>query len=89
MIANKLMGRMMEVFLLLLDELDDVAGVIRHVWRRVAGFLIALGLFFATGWLALHQPLLSAVGVAAVLSFTLLDLVRRRRVEEAKKQPSA
>jgi hypothetical protein len=75
----------MEVFLLLLDELDDVAGVIRHVWRRVMGLLLALALFCATGWLLLHQPLLSAVGVAAVLSFALLERVRRRLLEARTK----
>lgn len=76
----------MEVFLLLLDELDDVAGVIRHVWRRVFGFMLAAALFCATGWVVLHQPLLSAIGVAAVLSFALLDLVRRRKFAEATKK---
>jgi hypothetical protein len=74
----------MEVFLLLLDELDDVAGVVRHVWRRVLGLLIALALFFATGWLVLHQPLLSLVTVAAALSFALLEFVRRRMSEARK-----
>jgi hypothetical protein len=75
----------MEVFLLLLDELDDVAGVVRHVWRRGLSFLIALGLFFATGWLVLHLPLSSACGVGAALSLMLLELARRRRLAEAKK----
>jgi hypothetical protein len=75
----------MEVFLLLLDELDDAVGVVRHVWRRVLSFLIALGLFFATGWLVLLLPPLSACGLGAALSLILLELARRRRLAEAKK----
>jgi|SoiMethySBSTD1v2_1073268.scaffolds.fasta_scaffold510038_1 hypothetical protein len=69
----------MEVFLLWIDELDDMLSAARHLAPKLLGFLFALALFAATV-LALsitpHAPLVVA---AVVLSATLAEAVRRRR----------
>jgi hypothetical protein len=73
----------MEFLLLWIDDLDDAVGALRHLAPKILGFLIALTLFAATG-LALSlapQATLSIAGL--VLSASLIEAVRRRRIDRA------
>lgn len=69
----------MEVFLLLLDEIDDAVAVLRSLWPRLLGLLLAFTLLGATGFVFLSFPRLALPLVAAVLSITLFERLRRRR----------
>lgn len=69
----------MEVFLLLLDEIDDAVAVLRSLWPRLLGLLLAFTLLVATGFVFLSFPHLALPLVAAVLSITLFERLRRRR----------
>lgn len=66
----------MEVFLLLLDELDDMACALRILWRPIFSFLTASILFFATGYGLLHAPL---IGFGLLATFMLLLTMHARR----------
>lgn len=67
----------MEIFLLLLDEIDDVFGILRSRARSIMGFMTALLLFCATGFLLLQLPLL-AFALFAVSIWLLTVAVRSR-----------
>jgi hypothetical protein len=76
----------MEFLLLWIDDLDDAVGALRHLAPKILGFLFALFLFAATG-LALSlapQATLSIAGL--VLSVSLVETVRRRRVDRIRAQ---
>lgn len=62
----------MEIFLLLLDEIDDVFGALRSLARPIVGFMTALLLFCATGFWLVHLPLpaLALLAVSACLLMT-------------------
>lgn len=66
----------MEIFLLLLDEIDDAFGVLRSYSHYFFGFIAALTLFCATGWLLLRSPL---VAIAVVASMSLLFVAAQAR----------
>ena len=68
----------MEVFLLLLDELDDMAGAMRILWRPIFSFLTASVLFFATGYWLLHVPF---IGLGLLATFLLLLFTMHARRE--------
>ncbi len=70
----------MEFMLQWADDLDDALGVLRHYAPRVLGLLIALTLFAATGFALLHAPQAALAGLALLLSVTLIELLRRRRL---------
>ncbi len=67
----------MEIFLLLLDELDDAAAILRARLPQLLGLLMALGLFALTVLAALQWPALVLAGLAATLAW-LLPLSRLR-----------
>lgn len=74
----------MEVFLLLLDEIDDAVAMLRSAWPRLLGLSLAFSLLLATGFGYLHFPRLALPLVAVLLSATLFERLRRRhRVETA------
>jgi membrane associated rhomboid family serine protease len=56
----------MEIFLLLLDELDDAAAILRVLWSRFLGFFVACGLFASSVMVAMHWPIYWPI-LAAVL----------------------
>jgi len=56
----------MEDFLLLFDELDDLVAMVGALWRPIAGFLLAVALFVAIGFVFYSIPML-AEGIALVL----------------------
>ena len=54
----------MEVFLLWLDNLDDLVGSVRLLWPAMLSFAIALALFVATILVVMQWPwLLAVVGI--------------------------
>lgn len=59
----------MEIFLLLLDELDDAVAVLGSLAYRIIGFLFALSLFGLTGFLLVQLPLpiMALLGICGVL----------------------
>jgi hypothetical protein len=70
----------MEFFLLWADDLDDALGAARHLAPKILGLLVALALFAATGFALIHATPATLGGVALLLSATLLEMIRRRRV---------
>ena len=73
----------MEFLLLWLDDLDDALGALRHFAPKILGLLLALALFAATGF-ALSRIPHATLAVAAVLSVTLFESVRRRRTSRLR-----
>lgn len=74
----------MEVFLLWLDELDDVACVMRAVWRSIAGFLTAVALFAATVYSLVQMPLFAAgLLIVSLLAFSMLHVRRHYQFLQA------
>jgi fatty acid desaturase len=51
----------MEIFLLLLDELDDAAAVLRVWCAQLAGFFIACVAFVSSILAIMHWPMLAAL----------------------------
>ena len=71
----------MEFLLLWIDDLDDAVGATRHLAPKILGFLCALALFAATGFALLRAPQVTLAAVGIVLSASLFESVRRRRVD--------
>ncbi|MGE0114728.1 MAG: hypothetical protein AB7T07_07570 [Steroidobacteraceae bacterium] len=74
----------MEIFLLLLDELDDAAASLRMLWRQLLGFLLACGLFAMSILTAMRWPLLA---VAVILLLALLPVLRRKPIYRYRMDP--
>jgi hypothetical protein len=74
----------MEFLLLWIDDLDDAVGALRHLASKILGFLAALVLFAATGFALLRAPGATLAVVGIVLSASLFESVRRRRVDRAR-----
>ncbi len=68
----------MEIFLQLLDEIDDAVALLRSAWPRLLGLMLAFSLLLATGFGFLHYPRLGLPLGAAVLSAVLFERLRRR-----------
>jgi membrane protein implicated in regulation of membrane protease activity len=71
----------MEFLLLWIDDLDDAMGAVRHLAPKILGLLFALALFAATGLALSLAPQATLALAALVLSVSLLETVRRRRLE--------
>ena len=69
----------MENFLLLLDEIDDLVAMAGALWRPIASFLIAVVLFFATGFVFYSIPLLAEVIALGLVILGVVDTFRERR----------
>lgn len=78
----------MEIFLLLLDDLDDVAGTLRMLWQPAAEFIAALALFAATGYWLIHLPWLALLVVGASSLLFFAAQVRRRSLQLAAENES-
>lgn len=70
----------MEFLLLWIDDLDDTLGALRHLAPKILGFLAATALFAATGFALVLAPHITLIVIAAALSASLLETVRRRRM---------
>jgi hypothetical protein len=73
----------MEFLLLWIDDLDDAMGALRHLAPKILGLLFALALFATTGLALSLAPQATLALAALVLSASLLETVRRRRLERA------
>jgi uncharacterized membrane protein len=73
----------MEFLLLWVDDLDDAVGAARHLAPKLLGLLAAMALFAATGFALVLAPQLTLAAIAVVLSAALVDIVRRRRLDNA------
>jgi hypothetical protein len=71
----------MEFLLLWIDDLDDAMGAVRHLAPKILGLLLAVALFAATGLALSLAPHATLALAALVLSASLLETVRRRRLE--------
>lgn len=70
----------MEFLLLWVDELDDAMGAARHLAPKVMGFLMAVALFAATALALVFAPQATLAVIAVMLSASLIEIVRRRRL---------
>ncbi len=71
----------MEVFLLLADEIDDAVAILRSLWPRLFGLVVAISLLFVTGFAVRSFPRATLPVVAVLLSATLFERLRRRHLE--------
>jgi hypothetical protein len=69
----------MEFLLLWIDDLDDALGALRHLAPKIVSFFAATVLFAATGCAFVLAPHVTLVVIAAALSASLFEAVRRRR----------
>ncbi len=76
----------MEIFLLLLDELDDAAATARMLLPRVMGFLLACAVFALTIAAALRWPGLAVITLLSVL-LAILPPLRLKPVLRLKTDP--
>jgi hypothetical protein len=74
----------MEFLLLWVDELDDAVGAARHLAPKILGLLCAVALFVGTTVALSLAPQASLGVLALVLSASLIEAVRRRRVVRAE-----
>ena len=70
----------MEFLLLWIDDLDDVVCAARHLAPKILGFLFAIALFVGTTFALSLAPQMSLGVLAVVLSASLIESVRRRRL---------
>jgi hypothetical protein len=73
----------MENLLLVADDIDDWIHVGLHLFPRVAGFVGASTLFIATVAAFVLSPQVALTALGALLSFSLFDRFRRRRLQAA------
>ena len=67
----------MEIFLLLLDELDDAVATLRALWWQLWSFALAVGLFALCVWAATRWPLMAAGGVLLAVSIWAVPSLSR------------
>lgn len=77
----------MEIFLLLLDELDDAAATARVFLPRVLGFLLACAAFASTIAAAIHWPNLTLVVLVSALLVALWPTLRLKPFLRLKTDP--
>jgi hypothetical protein len=73
----------MEFLLLWADDFDDVLGAARHLAPKVLGLLAAMALFATTGFALVRAPQITLGAIAVVLSAALVEIVRRRKLDNA------
>ena len=61
-------------------DLDDAIGALRHLAPQILGFLTAAVLFAVTGLALVFAPHVALAVIAAVLSASLFEVARRRRL---------
>ena len=71
----------MEFLLLWIDDLDDALGALRHLAPKILGFMFAIALFVGTTLVLSLAPQVTLIAAALVLSVSLFETVRRRRLE--------
>jgi len=71
----------MEFMLLWWDNLDDALYAMRHLAPSILGFIVAIALFVATAVALVVSPQTTLGILAVTASVSLLDSVRRRRLQ--------
>lgn len=74
----------MEFLLLWIDELDDALCALRHLAPKILGFVVAVALFAGTCVALVRMPQVALAMIAVVLSASLVESYRRRRMREKK-----
>jgi hypothetical protein len=74
----------MEFLLLWIDDLDDALGALRHLAPKILGFILAVALFAGTCIALVRLPQVALLVIAFVLSASLVESYRRRRVRGKK-----
>jgi hypothetical protein len=77
----------MEIFLLLLDEIDDAATALRVLWSQLFGFLLACGLFALSIWAAMRWPILAMLALFVALAWAALPVLRIGSLSRFKTDP--
>lgn len=77
----------MEIFLLLLDELDDAAASLRMLWPQFLSFALACSLFSLTILAAMQWPNVAAVILLVAMVLTSVSALRLRLVPRFKTDP--
>lgn len=77
----------MEIFLLLLDELDDAAASLRMLWPQLLGFALACGLFSLSILAVMQWPNVAAVILLVAMVLTTVSALRLRPVLRFKTDP--
>ena len=73
----------MEFLLLWVDEVDDAVGALRHLTPKILGFLFAVALFVGTAFAFSLAPQAMLGILGFVLSASLVEAVRRRKIQKA------
>ena len=73
----------MEFLLLWIDDLDDALGALRHLAPKILGFILAVALFAGTCIALVRMPQVALATIAFVLSASLVESYRRRRMRAA------
>lgn len=66
----------MEIFLLLLDDLDDAVATFRALLPRLLGFLLACALFAASILVIMRWPIATAAALFVAMLLTAVPAVR-------------
>jgi hypothetical protein len=74
----------MEFLLLWIDDLDDAVCALRHLAPKIVGLLFAIALFVGTTLVLSLSPQFTLVVAALVLSVSLFETVRRRRLHRVE-----
>ncbi len=69
----------MENCLLIFDELDDLVAMVGAMWRPIAGFLTAMALFVATGFVFYNMPIIAEALAFVLVTLGVIDTVRESR----------
>lgn len=77
----------MEIFLLLLDELDDAVASARMLLPRILGFLLACGAFGLSVLVALQWPNLALLVLFSAIALALLPLMHSLSLPRLKTDP--
>jgi hypothetical protein len=71
----------MEFLLLWADNLDDAVHALRHAIPKILSLIFAVSLFALTGFALMRSPHITLAAIGLVLSASLVEAIRRRRVQ--------
>ena len=77
----------MEIFLLLLDELDDATATLRMWLPSIMGLLLACGLFALSICAAMRWPVIAALTLLLAVLVTLLPTLNLKPLLRFKTDP--
>ncbi|MGD9843139.1 MAG: hypothetical protein AB7F79_00120 [Steroidobacteraceae bacterium] len=77
----------MEIFLLLLDEIDDATAVLRGYMPRLMGLLLACGLLAVSVWSFMRWPWLVAGLLLVALLLSTISMLRLKSLPRLKTDP--